>query len=115
MSDISHAIESYVVMHGYGVVRDFTGHGVGQKLHEDPAIPNYGDPGMGPLLKEGMTLAIEPMVTSGNYRVKVLSDGWTTVTVDGSDSAHYENTILITKDGYEILTTEEGGKTNVKE
>ncbi len=115
LSDISHAIESYVVMHGYGVVRDFTGHGVGQKLHEDPAIPNYGDPGMGPLLKEGMTLAIEPMVTSGNYRVKVLSDGWTTVTVDGSDSAHYENTILITKDGYEILTTEEGGKTNVKE
>ena len=115
MSDISHAIQKYVEENGYGVVREFTGHGVGRKLHEDPSIPNYGAEGMGPLLRVGMTLAIEPMVTMGNYRVKILDDDWTTVTVDGSDSAHYEHTIVITEDGYEILTTEEGGTTNVKE
>ncbi len=113
LSDISHAIESYVKMHGYGIVRDFTGHGVGSNLHEDPAIPNYGVEGTGPLLKVGMTLAIEPMVTIGKPQVKILGDGWTTVTVDGSDSAHYENTIVITEDGCEILTLEEG-ETNVE-
>lgn len=115
LSDISHAIQKYVEEKGYGVVRDFTGHGVGRKLHEDPSIPNYGAEGMGPLLRVGMTLAIEPMVTSGSYKVKILEDDWTTVTVDGGDSAHYENTIVITENGYEILTTEEGSLTNVKE
>lgn len=115
LSDISHAIQKYVEENGYGVVRDFTGHGVGRKLHEDPSIPNYGAEGMGPLLRVGMTLAIEPMVTSGSYKVKILEDDWTTVTVDGGDSAHYENTIVITENGYEILTTEEGSLTNVKE
>lgn len=115
LSDISHAIQKYVEQNGYGVVREFTGHGVGRKLHEDPSIPNYGAEGMGPLLRVGMTLAIEPMVTMGSYKVKILEDDWTTVTVDGSDSAHYENTIVITENGYEILTTEEGSLTNVKE
>lgn len=115
LSDISHAIQKYVEENGYGVVRDFTGHGVGRKLHEDPSLPNYGAEGMGPLLRVGMTLAIEPMVTSGSYKVKILEDDWTTVTVDGGDSAHYENTIVITENGYEILTTEEGSLTNVKE
>lgn len=115
LSDISHAIQKYVEQNGYGIVREFTGHGVGRKLHEDPSIPNYGAEGMGPLLRVGMTLAIEPMVTMGSYKVKILEDDWTTVTVDGSDSAHYENTIVITENGYEILTTEEGSLTNVKE
>lgn len=108
LSDISHAIQTYVESQGFGVVRDFTGHGVGTELHEDPSIPNYGAAGMGPLLRKGMTLAIEPMVTAHNYKVKILNDNWTTVTVDGSDSAHYENTIVITDDGYEILTKEKG-------
>ena len=115
LSDISHAIQKYVEENGCGVVREFTGHGVGRKLHEDPSIPNYGIAGTGPLLRVGMTLAIEPMVTSGNYKVRILEDDWTTVTVDGSDSAHYEHTIVITENGYEILTTEEGSLANVKE
>ena len=115
LSDISHAIQKYVEENGYGVVREFTGHGIGKMLHEDPAIPNYGVEGTGPLLRVGMTLAIEPMVTMGSYKVRILDDDWTTVTVDGSDSAHYEHTIVITEDGYEILTIEEGGLTNVKE
>lgn len=104
VSDISHAIETYVKKFGYTVVLDFTGHGVGRHLHEDPAVPNYGQPGHGPLLKEGMTLAIEPMVNMGTHRVKILQDGWTTVTADKKMSAHYEHSIVITKDGYEILT-----------
>lgn len=108
LSDISHAIQTYVESQGFGVVRDFTGHGVGTELHEDPSIPNYGAAGMGPLLRKGMTLAVEPMVTAHGYKVKILSDDWTTVTVDGCDSAHYENTIVITDDGYEILTKEKG-------
>ncbi len=112
LSDISHAIEAYVVQNGFSVVRDFTGHGVGRHLHEDPSIPNYGDPGNGPLLKVGMTLAIEPMVNVGSHKVRILDDDWTTVTVDGSDSAHYEHTIVITENGYEILT-KEGGDVNV--
>lgn len=115
LSDISHAIQEYIEMHGYGVIREFTGHGVGRHLHEDPAIPNFGAAGTGPLLRVGMTLAIEPMVSAGSYKVKILKDDWTTVTVDGSDSAHYEHTIVITEDGYEILTTEEGSLANVKE
>lgn len=113
LSDISHAIEQYVLKHGFSVVKDFTGHGVGQKLHEDPAIPNYGDPGNGPLLRPGMTLAIEPMVNIGTYKVKILSDEWTTVTIDGKDSAHFEHTIVITEDGYTILT-KEGGSNDVQ-
>lgn len=107
LSDISHAIEDYVNKHGYSVVRDFTGHGVGRKLHEDPAIPNYGEAGHGPILKKGMTLAIEPMVNAGKHFVRILADDWTTVTADRSDSAHFEHSILITEDGYKILTTEE--------
>lgn len=109
LSDISHAIEAYVLENKCDVVKEFTGHGVGRALHEDPAIPNYGPSGRGPILREGMTLAIEPMVTSGSARVRILADGWTTVTIDKSDSAHYEHTIVITSDGYKILTTTEGG------
>ena len=104
LSDISAAIGSYAKSFGYGVVEDFTGHGVGRELHEDPAIPNYGIPNMGPILQPGMTLAIEPMINAGTKYVKVCSDGWTTITRDGKKSAHYEHTILITDEGYEILT-----------
>lgn len=107
LSDISHAIESYVVAHGYSVVKDFTGHGVGQHLHEDPMIPNYGPPGVGVLLRPGMTLAIEPMVNAGKSGVRILKDDWTTVTSDGTDSAHFEHTIVITESGYSILTKED--------
>ena len=107
LSDISHAIEQYVLANKFSVVKDFTGHGVGRNLHEDPMVPNYGEAGHGPVLKEGMTLAIEPMVCAGNYQVRILADDWTTVTCDHSDSAHFEHTIVITKDGYKILTTEE--------
>lgn len=107
LSDISHAIETYVLANKFTVVKDFTGHGVGRNLHEDPMVPNYGEAGHGPILKEGMTLAIEPMVCAGNYHVRILADDWTTVTADHSDSAHFEHTIVITKDGYKILTTEE--------
>jgi len=108
LSDISHAIEQYVLKHGYSVVKDFTGHGLGQNLHEEPVIPNYGLPGQGPLLRPGMTLAIEPMVNIGTEKVKILSDQWTTVTIDGKDSAHFEHSIVITEDGYTILTKEGG-------
>lgn len=104
LSDISHAIELYAKSFGYGIVRDFTGHGVGKHLHEDPAVPNYGEAGHGPILRKGMTLAIEPMINLGTYRVKILGDGWTTVTADHKASAHYEHSIVITDDGYEILT-----------
>ncbi|HHU55300.1 MAG TPA: type I methionyl aminopeptidase [Acholeplasmataceae bacterium] len=113
LSDISHAIEQYVLANGFSVVRDFTGHGIGQNLHEEPRIPNYGLPGHGPLLKPGMALAIEPMVNIGTYHVRVLEDEWTTVTVDGKDSAHFEHTIVITTDGY-IILTEEGGSADVQ-
>lgn len=109
LSDISHAIEAYVLENKCDVVKEFTGHGVGRALHEDPAIPNYGPKGRGPILREGMTLAIEPMVTAGKARIRILADGWTTVTMDKSDSAHFEHTIVITSDGYKILTTTEGG------
>lgn len=104
LSDISHAIEEYAKKFNYGVVKDFTGHGIGSKLHEDPAVPNYGPAGCGPLLRKGMTLAIEPMINEGTFRVKILRDGWTTITQDRKSSAHYENSIVITDDGYEILT-----------
>lgn len=104
LSDISHAIQSYVEKHGFSVVRNYVGHGIGTSMHEEPQIPNYGPPGKGPRLKEGMALAIEPMVNMGAYDVKVLSDGWTVVTLDGEYSAHYENTIAITDEEPEILT-----------
>ena len=108
VSDISHAIQTYVESNGYSVVRSFVGHGVGAQLHEEPEVPNFGLPGRGPRLIPGMTLAIEPMVNEGSYDVKVLRDGWTTVTADGSLSAHYENTVLITDGEPEILTVAEG-------
>jgi len=105
LSDISHHVQKKAESLGYSVVREFVGHGVGKKLHEDPQIPNYGLPHRGLILKPGMTLAIEPMINIGNKEVKVLKDGWTTITRDKSLSAHFEHSILITKDGYEILTT----------
>lgn len=105
LSDISHAIEEYAVSFGYGVVKEYTGHGVGSKLHEDPSIPNYGEAGHGIVLRSGMTFAIEPMITMGKESIKVLSDNWTVVTCDKSPAAHYEESILITGTGYEILTT----------
>lgn len=104
LSDISHAIGEFVEAHGYSVPIDYTGHGIGTHLHEEPAIPNFGSPGKGILLKEGMTFAIEPMVHAGKPHTRVLADDWTVVTKDGSLAAHYEHTIVITKDGYEILT-----------
>ncbi|MEA5018278.1 MAG: type I methionyl aminopeptidase [Erysipelotrichaceae bacterium] len=104
LSDISHAIGDYVYSHGFTVPLEYTGHGIGRDLHEDPAIPNQGQPGHGVILKEGMTLAIEPMVHAGKPFTKVLSDSWTVITKDKSLCAHYEHTVLITKDGYEILT-----------
>ena len=108
VSDISHAIQTYVESNGYSVVRSFVGHGVGAQLHEEPEVPNFGAPGRGPRLVPGMTLAIEPMVNEGIHDVRVLNDGWTTVTADGKLSAHYENTVLITDGEPEILTVTEG-------
>jgi methionyl aminopeptidase len=108
VSDISHAVQQYVESNGFSVVRSFVGHGVGAQLHEEPEVPNYGNPGRGPRLVPGMTLAIEPMVNAGVYDVRVLKDGWTTVTADGKLSAHYENTVLITDGEPEILTVAEG-------
>jgi len=102
--DISNAVQQYVEAHGFSVVRDLVGHGVGKKLHEEPSVPNYGEPGTGPLLKEGMTLAIEPMVNAGTWRVKVALDGWTVLTVDGKPSAHFEHTVAIKNGKAEILT-----------
>ena len=104
LGDVSHAIQEYAESFGYGVVRDLVGHGIGQNLHEDPSVPNFGKAGHGVRLAAGMTLAIEPMITAGTYKVSVLDDDWTVVTDDGSLAAHYENTVVITKDGYEILT-----------
>lgn len=104
LHEISAAIQKKAESYGYGVVREFVGHGVGKKLHEDPSIPNFKPIGRGPRLVAGMTLAVEPMINAGRPEVRVLEDDWTTVTRDGSLSAHYENTILITKTGYEILT-----------
>jgi methionyl aminopeptidase len=104
VSDIGHAVQSHVEAAGYSVVRSFVGHGIGKKLHEEPQVPNFGKPGKGPRLKSGMTLAIEPMVNAGGYEVKVLGDGWTAVTVDGSLSAHSEHTVVVTPEGGRPLT-----------
>jgi len=102
--DISAAVQSMCEAEGFGVVREFVGHGIGKSMHEDPQVPNYGDAGKGPRLRAGMVLAIEPMINAGKAEVKVLKDGWTAVTVDGSYSAHFEHTVAITKDGPLILT-----------
>lgn len=104
LSDISHAIQTLVEAAGFSIVREYVGHGIGKNLHEDPPIPNYGPPGRGPRLQPGMALAIEPMVNAGERYVRTLEDKWTVVTVDRSLCAHYEHTIAITEDGYEILT-----------
>ena len=104
IGDISHAVQTHCESHGFGVVRSFVGHGIGRALHEEPQVPNFGDAGRGPVLKAGMVLAIEPMVTMGSYEVQVLEDGWTAVTEDGSMAAHFEDTIAITDDGPDVLT-----------
>jgi len=104
LTDISHAIQTHVESHDYGVVRDFFGHGIGRDLHEEPTVPHYGKPNRGLRLRAGMVIAVEPMVTEGHYSVATLKDGWTAVTEDGSLAAHYENTVAITTDGPEILT-----------
>ena len=104
LGDVSHAIQAYAESYGYGVVREMVGHGIGRRLHEDPSVPNYGREGTGIELKKGYALAIEPMINYGDPRVKFDSDGWTCRTKDGSPSAHYENTVIITDNGVEILT-----------
>lgn len=106
IGDIASAIQKFVERHGYSVVRELVGHGVGRKIHEDPPVPNYGKPGSGPVLREGMTLAIEPMVNQGKPQVHCLSDKWTIVTEDGKLSAHFEHTVAITRKGPLILTVE---------
>lgn len=104
LGDVGAAVQNFVEPLGYGVVRDFVGHGIGHQMHEEPAVPNYGKPGTGIRLEVGMVLAIEPMVTLGSYDVKVLPDGWTVVTLDGSLAAHFEHTVAVTEDGPQILT-----------
>ncbi len=113
LGDISHAIQKHNEENGYSLPREYTGHGIGQALHEDPYIPNIGEPNTGPVLKEGMCLAIEPMVSAGHPEVIVLDDGWTVKMKDGSLSSHYENTVVVTSTGYEILTMlQQGGNEN---
>jgi len=107
VSDVSHAVQAYVEEHGFSVVRDFLGHGVGMSLHEDPEVPNFGRPGRGPRFLPGMVIAVEPMVNQGSFGVRILDNGWTVVTADSKLSAHYENTILITEGDPEILTARE--------
>lgn len=104
LSDMSHAIQQYVENNGFSVVRDYVGHGIGKMMHEDPQIPNYGVPGRGPRLAAGMAFAIEPMVNEGGWQVKILPDNWTVKTQDGKRSAHYENTVVITKEEPLLLT-----------
>ena len=104
ISDIGHAVSTYVERHGFSVVREFVGHGIGRALHEDPQVPNFGEPGRGPLLRVGMVLALEPMVTMGHWEVRVLDDRWTAVTADGSLAAHFEHTVAVAEEGPEVLT-----------
>ena len=108
VGDISETIQKYVESHGYNVIREYTGHGIGTNMHEDPSIPNFGKAGTGTLLTEGMALCIEPMVLEGRKDVRVLGDGWTVKSKDGKLTCHYENTVFVTKDGYEIITMYEG-------
>lgn len=110
LGEVSHAIQSYVEAKGFSVVRDFVGHGIGTRMHEEPPVPHYGRPSDGPLLKPGMTLAIEPMVNVGTHKVAILSDGWTVVTADGELSAHFEHTIAISDGKAEILTLSANGQ-----
>ncbi|MCR4336206.1 MAG: type I methionyl aminopeptidase, partial [Candidatus Omnitrophica bacterium] len=104
LSDISFAIQKYVEDHGFSVVRDFVGHGIGKRLHEEPEVPNFGPPHCGPILEAGMVMAVEPMVNMGSWQTKILEDGWTVETFDGKPSAHFEHTLAIAKQGPEILT-----------
>jgi methionyl aminopeptidase len=104
LGDVSHAVQEHVERHGFSVVRAFVGHGIGRELHEDPQVPNFGEPGRGPVLKPGMVLAIEPMVTMGSWEVRILPDRWTAVTADGSLAAHFEHTVAITENGPDVLT-----------
>ena len=106
IGDISNAIEVYATEHNLGVVKELVGHGVGTELHEEPDVPNYGKKGTGPVLKEGMVIAVEPMLNLGTADIYMLDDGWTILTDDDSPSAHFEHTVVVTKDGYEILTGE---------
>ena len=108
IGDISHAVQTHCEGHGFGVVRAFVGHGIGRSLHEEPQVPNFGEAGRGPVLKAGMVLAIEPMVTMGSWEVQVLEDGWTAVTSDGSLAAHFEDTIAITENGPDVRTRTHG-------
>ena len=108
LSDIGHAVQAWVEMHGFSIVREFVGHGIGEKLHEEPQIPNYGEPGHGPKLAAGMVLAIEPMVAMGRPETKVLADGWTAVTRDGSLAAHFEHTVAVAAGGPMVLTSRAG-------
>ena len=112
VGDISSAIQEFVEAHGYSVAREFTGHGIGKSMHEDPSVPNYGIAGTGALLKPGMALAIEPMILEGKKETRVLGDGWTVKSRDGKLTCHYENTIIITESGNEIITLTEGEKNN---
>ncbi|MDN5337417.1 MAG: methionyl aminopeptidase [Thermotogaceae bacterium] len=109
IGDVSYSIQNHVETNGFSVVRDFVGHGVGRKLHEDPQVPNYGTPGTGAKIMNGMTLALEPMVCQGDWRIDILSDGWTVVTLDGKNAAHFEDTIAIVDGQPLILTRIEGG------
>ena len=104
LGDVCNAVQSYVEPLGYSVVKNYCGHGVGRAMHEEPQVPNYGKPGTGPVLREGLVIAIEPMINLGHEDVKVLSDGWTVITLDGQPSAHFEHTVAITEDGPQILT-----------
>ena len=104
LSDISHAVQEYVESHGYSIVREYVGHGIGRRMHESPEVPNFGNPGHGPRLLRGMTIAVEPMVNAGSAAIRQMSDGWTVKTADGRNAAHYENTILITDGDPELLT-----------
>ena len=110
VGDISAAIQKYVESYGYNVSRDFTGHGIGKNMHEDPSVPNYGIAGTGPIIRKGMALAIEPMVLEGKKDTRILGDGWTVKSKDGKLTCHYENTIVITEEGYEVITLTEGEK-----
>lgn len=104
LGDVSYAVQKYAESKGFSVVREYVGHGIGRNMHEEPAVPNFGEPGTGPRLETGMVIAIEPMLNEGDWRVKVLGDNWTVVTEDGKLCAHFEHTVAVTKDGHEILT-----------
>ena len=104
LSDISHAVQEYAESHGYSIVREYVGHGIGRRMHESPEVPNFGNPGHGPRLLRGLTIAVEPMVNAGSAAIRQMPDGWTVKTADGENAAHYENTILITDGDPELLT-----------